>query len=98
MHTGVTGTKKVEGGGQTIRYCHLSCKLKYAEALLMTRSCHHWQKVGGYAPPSQKVGGQLLPLFLPLWHRIADRSRAKLRQHHSQPIVTEYGKSLFLDK
>ena len=47
------------GGGQTIRYCHLSCKLKYAEALLMTRS-------GGAMPPFSKCGGQLPPLFLPL--------------------------------
>ena len=30
---GVAGTKKV-WGGQTIRYFHLSCKLKYAETLL----------------------------------------------------------------
>ena len=38
-------------GGQTIRYCHLSCKLKYAEALLMTRSCLYWPKSGGLCPP-----------------------------------------------
>ena len=31
----IAGTKKVGGGGgQTIRYFHLSCKHKYAEALL----------------------------------------------------------------
>ena len=28
----------------------------------MTRSCHYWQILGAM-PPSQKVGGQLLPLL-----------------------------------
>ena len=46
---GVAGTKKV--GGQTIRYFHLSCELKYAEALLYTRSCHLWPKKWGAAAP-----------------------------------------------
>ena len=32
---GVAGTKKV--GGQTMRYFHLSCKLKYAEELVGSR-------------------------------------------------------------
>jgi len=31
-------------------------------------------------------------------HRMAARSRAKLRRHLNQPIVTEYVLSLFLDR
>ena len=34
----------------------------------------------------------------PLMHKIAERSRAKLRWHRSHPIVLEYGMSLFVDK
>ena len=85
---GVAGTKKWGG-----RYFHLSCKLKYAEALLQTRSCHLWQKkVGGYAPPSQKVGGGgSRPPCLPFPTPLSMCGQIKLfNQNCLSAVIVEY--------
>ena len=65
---GVVGTKKCVWGGQTIRFFHLSCKLKYARYCCRQGVVISGKKSGGLCPPSQKVGGNCppTPLFLPL--------------------------------